>query len=294
MFVVVESVFAASGEWVKEGDYYKYKKNGEFLVSEWENIDGQDYYFTSDGYMAVGIVEIGNKYCAFDENGIYYKQGSTIDIMGKKCNIGEKGKIVKMPDDYTPEDLKAYNESVAAKKIEDASVAAAAKAFNEDMARQASVAAAKAATETKPITPIGDAAYIAPTEKASPKDNATQVTYTISTADEAKLEKAANTGATFDVCSNNLLVEVKTQVNTKVLEMKNEYSEALKVNPLLDVTEYTAKFDAMVAAYSARSEEILLGLKSKYTANSTKYEKADSKFQDAFEKIVIDFTGFGS
>lgn len=122
IFLVLFSAVAVfAGDWVQENGKYKYDKgNGNFAVDEWENIGGVDYHFDEFGFMNTGITEIGNNWYYFNDDGSPYAQGSQIDIMGTKCNIGEKGKIVKMPKDFSINDWLDYEAekkaSIAGKK----------------------------------------------------------------------------------------------------------------------------------------------------------------------------------
>jgi glucan-binding YG repeat protein len=58
---------------VKEEDGYCYYKNGEAQKKLWKTIDGNKYYFKSDGYAAVGSYKINGKYYIFNEKGQLFK-----------------------------------------------------------------------------------------------------------------------------------------------------------------------------------------------------------------------------
>lgn len=61
-----------AGWQLDETGWWYAKEDGTKYSGEWQNIDGVDYYFTEDGYMATGWTEIG-------ENSHYFRADGTED-----------------------------------------------------------------------------------------------------------------------------------------------------------------------------------------------------------------------
>lgn len=132
LLVVLATTSVFAGDWVQENGKYKYDKgNGTFAANEWENIGGVDYHFDEFGFMSTGIVEVGNNWYYFNDDGSPYPQGSQVDIMGTKCNIGEKGKIVKMPKDFSINDWLEYEADKKARAAEKKEMLKNQKAFEQ-------------------------------------------------------------------------------------------------------------------------------------------------------------------
>lgn len=72
---------AADNGWVKEGDFYAYKKNGK-KVKGWQVIDGKTYYFDKHYHRATGWRYLKKKnkakYYWFDKNGVLDGKGGGI------------------------------------------------------------------------------------------------------------------------------------------------------------------------------------------------------------------------
>ena len=58
---IVKYFGLTKGQWVQEGDKWKYKENGVFVVSDWRSINGREYYFNKSGYRVTGWENIGGK-----------------------------------------------------------------------------------------------------------------------------------------------------------------------------------------------------------------------------------------
>ena len=58
---IVKYFGLTKGQWVQEGDKWKYKENGVFVVSDWRSINGKEYYFNKSGYRVTGWENIGGK-----------------------------------------------------------------------------------------------------------------------------------------------------------------------------------------------------------------------------------------
>lgn len=121
-----------AGTWVEEEGYWKYDKGGGvFAVDEWETIDGIEYHFDDLGHMATGLVQIGTNYHYFYDDGKMYEMGKTVDIMGKACTIVTRGKIAKMPDDWSEEAMAEYEEEKKRKAAEKKELIRNQKAFEK-------------------------------------------------------------------------------------------------------------------------------------------------------------------
>ncbi|MDY2663146.1 MAG: N-acetylmuramoyl-L-alanine amidase [Bariatricus massiliensis] len=114
---IVKYFGLTKGQWVQEGDKWKYKENGVFVVSDWrsingreyyfnksgyrvtgwENIGGKEYYFMPEGYMWIGWASFGGERYYFDGNGrmiegVYTVEGIQYQFNSKGILIGECSK----------------------------------------------------------------------------------------------------------------------------------------------------------------------------------------------------------
>lgn len=101
-FVMILSTTAFAGDWVKDGDFYKYKDDdGTFVTSSWRMITGHEgakykYYFDENGHMATGIKKIGENYYFFSWTGeLGAKANITIDEVQRTTD--KDGDIGGMP-----------------------------------------------------------------------------------------------------------------------------------------------------------------------------------------------------
>ena len=75
--------------WESVGNIYRYRGKDGKIVTGWQQIDGNWYYFKDNGDMAIGVANInGVKYC-FDEDGVMLTGWKQID--GKWYYLGEDG-----------------------------------------------------------------------------------------------------------------------------------------------------------------------------------------------------------
>ena len=73
---------ASSGTWIASGNTWKFKVGGSYLTNCFQNIDGQIYYFDSNGLCAKGWKTIGGKKYYFNNDCQMYLRWKRID--GKK------------------------------------------------------------------------------------------------------------------------------------------------------------------------------------------------------------------
>ena len=73
---------ALSGTWISSGNSWKFKTGGSFLTNRFQNIDGQIYYFDSNGLCAKGWKKINGKMYYFNNDCQMYLRWKRID--GKK------------------------------------------------------------------------------------------------------------------------------------------------------------------------------------------------------------------
>ncbi|MGI6010706.1 MAG: polysaccharide deacetylase family protein [Ruminococcus sp.] len=66
-----ELKYAVPGWQVDDTGWWYANEDGTYYTNGWQEIDGQEYYFNSEGYMQTGWAVIGNKGCYFSEEGIY-------------------------------------------------------------------------------------------------------------------------------------------------------------------------------------------------------------------------------
>ena len=101
-FVMLFTTTAFAGDWVKDGDYYKYKDDdGTFVTSSWRMITGHEgakykYYFDENGHMATGINKIGDDYYFFSWTG-ELGGNANITIDEVKRTTDKDGKFGGMP-----------------------------------------------------------------------------------------------------------------------------------------------------------------------------------------------------
>ncbi len=95
------------GALIKNGDFIKYMWAGEWLKNSWATIDGEKYYFTSDGAAKIGPSTIRgqNGTFAFNVDGIWL-EGRTglMEIYGRtyyyENGFCKAAGLVKVDDDY--------------------------------------------------------------------------------------------------------------------------------------------------------------------------------------------------
>ena len=91
------SVFAG---WIKDGEQYKYEKNGTFKTNEWLSLDGDMYYFDSSSHMVTGLQKIGKYYYAFKNSGVAYKKTEKFYINDLEYDVGAKGKVIDLENEF--------------------------------------------------------------------------------------------------------------------------------------------------------------------------------------------------
>lgn len=268
-------VIAAGGEWVQEGSFWKYKKNGSFISSEWENIDGIDYYFKDDYTMATGICGIANKYYAFQDNGKPYDLNSTITVCGKSYSIGEKGLIKKA--DFDELDIKLYEESVAQKKENEAMQKAV---YESNVAKLEGLV--KETTTINNITPIGVIEQVKKEEVVVTEE---KKGYTIPQADKDKFSKVIETSGNGNNVARNLATELSSQLSVIRLQIQGGTLTELKKNVSgVDATDGQALFDAVINEYNSYINNLVDYATIKYTLNET----GISKCYQALSQVIYD------
>lgn len=90
IFINTEPYYA--GEWVKNGDAWKYKDdNGDFYLDQQRLIDGKWYYFDDGGCVYTGLQKIGDKYYTFNDDGTPKTENITAN--GKTYLVDGRGNI---------------------------------------------------------------------------------------------------------------------------------------------------------------------------------------------------------
>ena len=89
-------IFAS--QWIQEGTKWKYEKNGRILKNEWQFIDSKYYHFDDQGYMQTGLVDIEGSVYYFLPDGVGTR--GEVKIGNKTYKVGERGKVLKLPDDF--------------------------------------------------------------------------------------------------------------------------------------------------------------------------------------------------
>lgn len=245
LFVLVlnSSVFASNGKWERENDFWKYYENSDYIRSRWKNIDAIDYYFDEYGHMATGIVQIGQKFYAFQEDGKPFPINSFINMLGKTFNIGEKGYIKNLPRDFVLSDIDYYNESIQRENEE------------KEMSK-AAYEANLAKLETREKNPnetfsnVGPLGVIAPMEKSSdyvsPVDE-----YQINHDDVNKLLQIIDNAINYNTAKKNLITEFNAQLNLLRIDVNNGYTN---VDYEVITEKYKLLVEDLVDYFSIRFE----------------------------------------
>ncbi|MCR5295313.1 MAG: polysaccharide deacetylase family protein [Lachnospiraceae bacterium] len=76
---------------VDENGWLYTNEEGSHYSSEWQTVDGQNYYFLSDGHIAAGWVTIGDKVYRFDPSGRVYKNTWMTDDSGSLYRLSPQG-----------------------------------------------------------------------------------------------------------------------------------------------------------------------------------------------------------
>ena len=61
-------------KWIQSGSYWRYRhSDGTYTTNDFENINGQTYYFDASGYMVTGWKQIGSDWYYFNSAGVMVK-----------------------------------------------------------------------------------------------------------------------------------------------------------------------------------------------------------------------------
>ena len=270
------SVFAG---WVQEGDLYKYEENGSFKTNEWLSVGGDMYYFDATSHMVTGLQKIGKYYYAFHNSGIAYKKSEKFYIGDIEYDVGSKGKVIDLENEFTEENYKEY---LAQKAIEDANNKAfqyAQKAFNESVAAERAVIEKEqqAIRESQKAANAAAQAIIDESKKA--RDN-----YLLSPEDDAKLIAAANRGSASRPVVDNVKKEIKGQLTVRRIELIGKARELRTANPMAELSPIVEDFNDIINKYASRVDEILAVLSYKYKVNEDKMDGYVSEFNALFEE----------
>lgn len=112
-FVLLTASVCFAGDWVQDGDKWKYQStSGEFVVDAQKAIDGKWYTFDENGHMATGFYEDHNgKFYYFNADGTPAK--GPIIHKGKTYNITNKGEVKGI----TQQDFHDYQDSLSQQYI---------------------------------------------------------------------------------------------------------------------------------------------------------------------------------
>lgn len=281
--LLVNFVFAANGEWVQDGNNWKYKRNGSFISSEWENIDGVDYYFKDDYTMATNICSINGKYYAFHEDGKPYELNSTINVCGKSYSIGEKGLIKKA--DFDEVDIVQYEESVAQKKESEAAQKAI---YESNVAKLGTLV--KETTTINNITPIGIVEQIVKEEVVTQPE---KKGYIIPQSDKDKFNQVIDASGTGSNVARNIATELNSQLSVIRLQIQGGMLTELKKNASgIDATDGQALFDAVINEYNSFITGIVDYATVKYSLNSSGSNKCYQELRQVINDNVRKFEKF--
>ena len=99
---------SSSSSTSKDGWYgSRYRQNGSYLKNTWKTIDGDRYYFDSNGYALTGFHTIGSKTYYFNSDGSLRKRSFSRD--GYYYEVNSSGVITDVIDeDEALEELEFY------------------------------------------------------------------------------------------------------------------------------------------------------------------------------------------
>ena len=128
------TTFAFAGEWVQDGNNWKYKEDdGTFAVSKWKFIkmkdDYKNFYFDENGYMCTGIKRIGEDIYAFNDDGSTMSK-SSVFIDGMEYTTGNRGIVEGISSAFDADEYNARMEAIRASQKKEADDARA-KALEE-------------------------------------------------------------------------------------------------------------------------------------------------------------------
>lgn len=275
------SIFAG---WVKDGDLYKYEENGTFKTNDWLAIDGDMYYFDATSHMVTGLQKIGKYYYVFRNNGAAYKKNSTFHINDIEYEVGAKGKVIDLENEFTDEDYQHY---LAQKAIEDANNKAfqdAQKAYNESVAAERAIIEKQQAAIKESEKAANAAAQALIDESKKARED-----YLLSPENDAKIAAAANRGNASRPVVDNVKKEIKGQLTLRQIELLSKARELRAANPMAELSPFEEDFRDMIKIYSSRVDDILRGLSYKYNVNEDKMSGYVSEFAEFFDEIETSF-----
>jgi hypothetical protein len=94
--LTASSTSASKKGLVKEGNYYRYYKDGVRLKESWKTIKGKRYYFKKNGNAATGSYKINGQYYVFDEKGVLLKPktNAIVTVSNTKYYITPSGTAI--------------------------------------------------------------------------------------------------------------------------------------------------------------------------------------------------------
>lgn len=286
VFILLMSSVTLAG-WVQEGEFWKYEENGAFKTNEFVTIDNNIYYFDANSHMVTGLQKIGNSYHAFRKNGAAYKKSDTYTFNEIQYEIGGRGKVKDLENHITEEEYKAFVEQ---KAIEDANY----KAFqehqnilNESIAAVRKEQEALRAAETAALAAqkaIDDANKALAEEAAKARKQ-----YLLSDENNQLISDAASRGTSSKRAVENMISEMKRQLNLRKIELVQKAKEIRTANPLADLNSVLIDFDDMITAYAEKSDSILNGLSYQYNLDNDKIEEYVEQCSIMLEEMKSSF-----
>lgn len=300
------SVFAigavADGEWVADGDKWKFVNNGQAVTNDWALIKQGDeyiyYYFDANSHMVTDITKIGDEYYSFDSNGAPTKKGKEIKCGEDSFKILNKGLIENFVDADYEEYVKEQAEKAAEKAANDAfqadqkkikeSIAASEAAYRAEHA--AEIAAAEAAKEAeKQAKAAADAA----------KKAEAQAKYEllISTANREKLQAEANKGSSRKTAIRNLVTETKRQLNERRTQMISQAKTEFTTNKNANIDSLSDLFVEVVEEYASVLDDMVDALSYKYNMREESHDDAVAELAEVLStakaRFAEDFAKIG-
>ena len=283
MFIVVLTSYVY-GDWVQEGDIKKYEENGVFKVNDWLTNQEGNYYFDANGIMVTGLFKIGKYYYAFHNTGKAYRRDETFTYNGIQYEIGGKGKVKDLEFDLNDEAYKTYIENLAIEKANKKAFAESQNAINESIAQENAQREAeeKAIRESMQAESAAAQAIIDESKKAWQQ-------YLLSDEDYKKITEAVNRGNTSKSAIQNMIIEMRGQLERRRVELVAKAKELRAVNPLANLGSIMYEYDSIIVEYADSASRILSAIQNKYSVNNKQLEKFDEEIGTFLEEMKTKF-----
>lgn len=271
-------------DWVKDGSTWKYEENGIFKTNDWLSVGPDNYYFDETSHMVTGLVKIGQHYYAFHNDGKAYTRKQQFTFNDIEYDIGTKGKVKDLENDLTDEAYKNYLQQKLVEEENNKKFLAEQQSKNESIAKQ--MEENRKATEALVESVKANQQKIKAIEEESQK---ARDEYLLSSENEQKIYNAANKGTSSKNIVDNVMIEIKSQLNYRKAEFIQSAKALRASNPAAEIYSYVNDYDTIIKKYRYMVSDILEAADIKYNINDEKMDKYIEQFEDMFEKMNTSF-----